>query len=168
MNENNAALSAEDLLAWNDVNAKIWYALASQHPDVLDVPCDIYKARTVGELLQHIVATELRYAERLADVPVTDYASVPFGTAEEIFATHNHAAEVIRGLVADPTFDWSREIEFATLTAGRRQAKRRAILHHLSLHAIRHYAQLATLARQHGFKSGPADYLITNSQPVES
>jgi uncharacterized damage-inducible protein DinB len=168
MNDSNAALAAEDLLAWSDVNAKIWYALASEHPNVLDVPCDIYKARTVGELLQHIVATELRYAERLAETPVTEYASVPFRTAKEIFATHDRAFETLRGLVEDSTFDWSRTIEFATLTAGKRRATRRAVLHHLVLHAIRHYAQLATLTRQQGFKSDPADYLITNSEPVKS
>jgi uncharacterized damage-inducible protein DinB len=168
MSDSNAALSAEDLLAWNEVNAKIWYTLAFQHPDVLYVPCDIYKAGTIGEMLQHIVATELRYAERLAGAPVTDYAKVPFGTADEIFATHDRAGAIVRGLIADSTFDWSRMIEFATLTAGKRRASRRAVLHHLLLHAIRHYAQLATLARQHGFKSGPADYLITNSESVES
>jgi uncharacterized damage-inducible protein DinB len=168
MNDSGAALSAEDLLAWNDANAKLWYALTAEHPDALQLACDIYKARTVGELLQHIVAAELRYAERLSDVPVTDYSSIPFVTAEEIFATHDRAVAMLRGLVADAGFDWGEKIEFGTLTAGKRRASRRAVLHHALLHGIRHYAQLATLARQNGFKSGPADYLFSNSEAVES
>jgi uncharacterized damage-inducible protein DinB len=167
MSEAGAALAVEDLFAWNAANAKIWYSLASQHPEVLDVPCDIYKAKTIGELLQHIVAAELRYAERLSDAPVTDYAAILFGTADEIFATHDRAVAILRGLVVEEEFDWSLQIEFATLTAGKRRATRRAILHHALLHGIRHYAQLATRVRQHGFKAGPMDFLLTNSYLVE-
>ena len=168
MGEDNAALAVEDLLAWSNANAKIWYALASEHVGVLDVPCDIYKAKTIGQLLQHIVAAELRYAERLSDLPATDYAAIPFSTAEEIFSTHDCAFEMFRRLAADKTFDWNVKLEFVTLTAGTLRATRKTVLHHALLHGIRHYAQLATLARQHGFKSAPADYLLTNCEFVET
>ncbi|ADV81955.1 DinB family protein [Terriglobus saanensis] len=158
---NHASLSAEELIAWNDQTAKNWRTLAGENPALLDVPCDISKAKTVGELLQHVVAVELRYAERLSNLPVTDYAQLPFSTAHEIFATHDRALEVLRGLLADLAFDWSEEIEFNTLTAGRLRAPRKAVLHHSLLHALRHYAQLSTLARQHGFGPvPPADYLF--------
>ena len=96
-------------------------------------PCDIYKAKTIGELLQHVVAVELRYAERLSGAPATDYSNVPFETAAETFATHERAMAILRGLAADDVFDWSMAIEFPTLTAGRRRATRRTILHHALL-----------------------------------
>ena len=168
MSKDDAAFAVDDLLAWNDANAKIWYALASEHAGVLDVPCDIYKAETIGQLLQHIVAAELRYAERLSDVPATDYAAIPFGSAEEIFATHERAFKLFSRLVTDEGFDWNAKLEFVTLTAGKLRATRKVVLHQALLHGIRHYAQLATLARQHGFKSTPADYLITNCEFVET
>ena len=167
MSESSAALAAADLLAWNDANAKIWYSLATEHPEVLDIVCDIHKAKTVVDLLHHIVAAELRYAERLSDAPVTDFSAIASGTAAEIFATHDRAVAMLRRMIADEGFDWGGEIVFTTLTAGKRRATRRAILHHALLHGTRHYAQLATLTRQHGFKAAPADFLITNSSVVE-
>jgi len=163
----NASLSADELIVWNDKTAKNWRTLVAENPALLNVPCDIYKARTVGELLQHIVAAELRYAERLSDAPVTDYAQLPFSTADEIFATHDQALKLLRELLANPTFDWTQEIEFNTLTAGRLRAPRKAVLHHSLLHAVRHYAQLSTLARQHGFGPvPPADYLLCVAKQV--
>ncbi len=163
---NSASLSTDELLAWNDTTAKRWMDLLSAHPDFLDIPCDIYKPGTVRQLFQHIVATELRYAERLADSAVTDYAAISCATPAEIFATHTRAFARFRELLAQPSFDWSKEIVFNTLTAGRRSASRRAVLHHALLHGVRHYAQLATLARQHGISPGPMDYLITASRTI--
>jgi uncharacterized damage-inducible protein DinB len=38
---------------------------------------------------------------------------------------------------------------------------------HLTLHSMRHYAQLATLVRQQGFKTTwPMDYLFTAAERV--
>ena len=163
---NSPSLSADDLLAWNNATAESWHALASEHPSLLQIPCDIHNSTTVGQLLQHIVAAELRYAERLSDTPGTDYASIPFATADDIFATHRLALVILNDLLRDPEFDWNREIEFPTLTAGKRRATRKAVFQHALLHSIRHYAQLATLARQHGVRPAPSDYLLMASSPA--
>jgi uncharacterized damage-inducible protein DinB len=160
-------LTGEDLLAWNDATAERWRLLLSDNPTLLQFPCDIYeKSSTVGQLLQHIVAAELRYTERLIDAPVTDYANIPYTTVDEIFSTHTHAVNTLKELLANVSFDWNQEIEFTTLTVGRRPATRKAVFQHALLHSIRHYAQLATLARQHGFSPGPLDFLITHSHPA--
>ena len=165
---NSPALSAEELLAWNEAHAAAWGRLLADHPDLLQAPCDIYSGTTsVGQLLQHIAAVELRYAERLASAPLSDYSKVPYGSSEEIFATHARALEMLRALLADPDFDWEEEIEFTTLTAGRRRATRKAVFQHALLHGIRHYAQLATLARQRGYKPPPMDYLIVAWRSAE-
>jgi len=159
------ALQAEELLAWNDHSAQQWRAFANANPAVLTVPCDIYRAKTVGELLQHIVAAELRYAERLSERPTTDYTAIPFGTAEELYSTHDHAMDLFRGLLAQDDFDWSAKLEFPTLTAGTMRAPRRTIFFHAMLHAIRHYAQLHTLTRQAGFPTGfGGDYLWMDAE----
>jgi len=131
----------------------------------MDVSCDIGRATTIAQLFQHIVAVELRYAQRLASQPESDYADVPFDSPAAIFATHTRALDTVRTLLADPTYDWFHEIEFQTITAGRLRASRRAILIHLLMHGIRHYAQLATLARTRGFKpTFPGDYLFVDAK----
>jgi uncharacterized damage-inducible protein DinB len=166
MSMTSPSLTAEDILAWNDATAKGWHALALEHPTLLQIPCDIHNSTTVGQLLQHIVAAELRYAERLSDAPATDYTSIPFTTADEIFATHQRALDMLKALLQDSEFDWNHEIEFPTLTAGKRRAARKAVFQHALLHSIRHYAQLATLVRQHGLQPAPADYLLLASRPA--
>ncbi len=62
-------LSAEELIAWLETTSSNWRQLLTTHPELLAMPCDIAGTKTLGELLQHIVAVELRYAERLADLP---------------------------------------------------------------------------------------------------
>ncbi|HEX7158919.1 MAG TPA: DinB family protein [Edaphobacter sp.] len=153
-------LSAESLLAWNHATAQGWYALANEQPSLLALPCDIHNSTSAGQLLHHIVSAELRYAERLIDAPASDYATIPHSTADDIFSTHDRAMGIFHNLLANPAFDWDREIEFPTLTAGRRRAKRSSVFQHALLHSIRHYAQLATLARQHGMRPRPMDILL--------
>jgi uncharacterized damage-inducible protein DinB len=161
------ALTGEELMAWNDTTARKWADFVNLHPALLEVPCDIRDAATVGQLLQHIVAVELRYAQRLAGQVETEYSAVPYGTGDEILATHDHAMALLRGVMADPNFDWSQEVEFQTITAGRLRSKRKTIFVHALMHSIRHYAQLATLARQHGVKPGwGMDYLMMDAKPV--
>ena len=164
---NSTSLSADDLLAWNDAHATAWAHVLSTHPALLLAPCDIYGSTTnIGQLLQHIVAVELRYAERLSSTPATDYSSIPYGSPEEIFATHVRAFTMFRDLLANPDFDWDEELEFSTLTAGRRRASRKAIFHHALLHGIRHYAQLATHIRHMGYKPPDMDYLLMTARRV--
>ena len=162
------SLSGEELLAWNDLTARKWRDFLTAHPALLDVPCDIREAATAGRLLQHIVAVEVRYAQRLVGLPETDYSAVPYGTGDELLATHFQAMELIRNLMADPDYDWSHKIEFVTVTAGKLKASRKTILVHALMHSIRHYAQLATLARQHGFKPDwQMDYLFMGAERAE-
>jgi uncharacterized damage-inducible protein DinB len=159
-------LTAESLLAWNHTTAQCWYTLAREQPSLLALPCDIHNSTSAGQLLHHIVTAELRYAERLIEAPAGDYTAIPHATADEIFSTHDRAVTIFRNLLATPAFDWDHGIEFPTLTAGRRHAKRSAVFQHALLHSIRHYAQLATLARQHGLRPRPMDILLMLSTSV--
>ena len=152
-------LTAQDLIAWLEKTSTGWRQLLLEHPELLAMACDIVGVKTVAELLQHIVAVELRYAERLADLPVSDYADIPFDSLETIYATHNRAMMILQQLLASG-IDWDAPIEHATRTMGRARSARKTILFHALLHGIRHYAQLATLVRQHGIKPNWAmDYI---------
>jgi uncharacterized damage-inducible protein DinB len=159
-------LSAEEILAWNEKTATGWRKLLAAHPELLTRPCDIAGTKSVAELLQHIVAAQLRYAERLAGLPISDYASIPFDSIESIYATHDRAAAIFRQLF-DSDVDWNEPIDFATRSMGTLHSDRKTILFHALLHGIRHYAQLASLVRQCGVKADwPMDYLFMHAKLI--
>ena len=153
-------LTAEEVLAWNEKTVVGWKQLLAHHPELLTRPCDIAGTKSVAELLQHIVAVELRYAERLAGLPISDYATIPFDSVESIYATHDRAVVLFRRLLTSD-IDWSEPVEFPTRTMGQLRSDRKTILFHALLHGIRHYAQLASLVRQCGVQPDwPMDYLF--------
>jgi uncharacterized damage-inducible protein DinB len=163
---NEPTLTARDLIAWAEKTSNGWRNLLAVHPELLDVPCDVANVQTVAQLLQHIVAVELRYIERLADLPATGYANVPYDSVERIFTTHDHAFGLLQKLL-DSEMNWDEPIEFSTRMMGPVRASRKTILFHLLLHSIRHYAQLATLARQQGVKPDwGMDYLLMDLESV--
>jgi uncharacterized damage-inducible protein DinB len=160
------ALTAEEMLAWLEKTSTNWRALLEEYPEILSMPCDVMGVGTVGGLLQHIVAVEVRYAEQLSGLPVTEYADIPFDSAAAIYATHDLAVELYRKQLASDV-DWSGMIELKTRSMGALRASRKTALFHAMLHSIRHYAQLATLVRQHGIKPGwPMDYLMMGVERV--
>ena len=160
------ALTAAEVMAWLDKTSSKWRDLIEAHPEILEMPCDVMGVSTAGGLLQHIVAVELRYAEQLCGNPPTEYARIPFDTAEAIYATHHRAMAMLRGLLASGV-DWDERIDFVTRSMGPARASRKTILFHAMLHGIRHYAQLATLVRQQGVKPDwPMDYLFMDMERV--
>jgi uncharacterized damage-inducible protein DinB len=158
------ALTAEDVLAWLETTSSKWRALIEEHPEILNFPCDVMGVSTVGGLLQHIVAVELRFADQLSGLPPTEYAAIPYDSAAAIYATHERAVKVFRELLAADE-DWDAKFDFVTRSMGPMRSSRKTILFHAMLHGIRHYAQLATLVRQHGIKPGwPMDYLFMDME----
>jgi uncharacterized damage-inducible protein DinB len=159
-------LTAEEVLAWFEKTSAGWRALIEQNPRILDLPCDIAGTETVGGVLQHVIAVELRYAERLAGLPATDYATIAYDSAAVIYATHDRAIRLFRQELARDV-DWNERIEFVTRSMGPARASRKAVLFHAMLHSIRHYGQLATLVRREGIKPNWAmDYLMMDMERV--
>ncbi len=159
------SVSAEKLVAWNDATAQHWRDFIHANPPIFALLCDIRNGKTVADTLQHIVAVELRYAQRLAGLPESPYEEIPKKSIDSLMTAHELAVGLIRSLLANSDYDWSTELTVDTIAAGRLRTSREAVLVHLTLHSIRHYAQLATLARQQGFKpTWPMDYLFTAAQ----
>ena len=155
----------ENLLTWNESTAQHWRDFFLAHPMQLLLPCDIRNGKNVADTLQHIVAVELRYAQRLSGLPESTYEEIPKDSIDSLLAAHELAFNLIRTLLANPDYDWSTELTFDTISMGRLRASRETILMHLTLHSISHYAQLATLLRQQGFKTNwPMDYLFVGAQ----
>lgn len=160
------AITGTELQEWVEHMSRGWQNLISSHPEILTFPCDIRETKSAAELLQHIVAVELRYAERLNELAQTPYASVPFDSVASIYATHDRAMDLLRPLMDRDEMFWETVLEFKTRSAGTLRASRRTVLVHLFTHSVRHYAQLATLVRKGGIVSDlNMDYILMRLEP---
>ena len=158
------AMTSEDLLRWNEGTTSIWKEHLRSHPELLTYPCDIRGAKTVADLLQHIVAVELRFAERLNSEPETPYDEIPKISVDLLYETHDRALKKLRKLEEEAQGFWNERIDFET-RSGRFSATRRVVFAHCLLHSIRHYAQLATLLRKENAGiSAFFDYLAFGEQ----
>ena len=155
------ALTTDELIAWVNETSSRWQTHLATHPQVLDLPCDIREGATVRDLLHHIVVVELRYAERLNELPITSYEQIAKDPVAGLFEVHARAIALLQQTIAKPNTNWDEDLEFPTRSAGTLQARRRTIVVHMLMHSIRHYAQLGTIARHGG--AAPdwlGDYLL--------
>jgi len=149
------AVTLEELLAWNDESATYWNQHLTAHPALLELECGIGGAATVQQFVRHIWGAELRWAQTVAELPVTLGRDLPTGPLVALYGIHVLAAQICGNLLKDPNQDWGRAItlEFDWLPAHLRTASRRKLLAHGLVHSQRHWAQLATLVRAAGFAS---------------
>jgi uncharacterized damage-inducible protein DinB len=146
------AVKFSDLLGYCESESHKWRAWFQKNPAALDVELDIAQATSAALLVQHIVAVDLRYAERLNDEPVTDYKDLPTDAAG-LFPIHDKAFSKLREYLSSAREDdWKMVIEFPTRSAGTLKASKKKIFIHSLLHSVRHWAQLATALRSAGFK----------------
>ena len=117
------AITGTELQAWVEHMSRGWKSLLLQHPEILSFPCDIRETQSVAQLLQHIVAVELRYAERLNELPQTGYESIPYDSVDVIYATHDRAMELLRPLMDRDEAFWETVLEIKTRSAGTMRAK---------------------------------------------
>jgi uncharacterized damage-inducible protein DinB len=151
-------LSFGELLDYSAEESNHWRDFFTQHPDALDVPADIAGTKSVREVVLHIVAVQMRYAERLLNMPITEYDQLAARLAqrkpgEELFALSRKSLEDLRSFaIAANDSDWDGTLTFPTRSAGELTASRRKIFIHALLHGVRHWAQLSTHLRQKGYK----------------
>jgi uncharacterized damage-inducible protein DinB len=148
-----AQISFAELLAANEAEARKWRKWFDEQPtSVLDVPLSIALAKNVREFLLHILAVELRYAERLQGLPITAYETLSTGSVADLFGVGEKADGMYREYLATVTDeDLGTVIEFPTRSAGIVRSSKRKIFLHAMLHSVRHWAQLATALREAGY-----------------
>jgi uncharacterized damage-inducible protein DinB len=154
-----------DLLAYCEEESHNWRRWFAENAETLTVPLDnVTLANEALELVLHIVAVDLRYSERLLEQPITQYKQMPKEPAR-LFAIHHRAFGNLRTFLgsAKPE-DWNVSLEFPTRAMGTLTGTRRKIFAHTLLHSVRHWAQLATMLRQAGYKQDwQHDFLFTRS-----
>jgi uncharacterized damage-inducible protein DinB len=156
-------LSFGELLDYCSEETSRWSNFFVENPAALDLPTDIAGTKNVRELVLHIVAVQLRYAERLLNLPITEYESLTNKSGPELFSLSQKSFEDLRSFaVAANDPDWDGTLTFPTRSAGTLTASRRKIFIHALLHGVRHWAQVASLMRQQGYKQDWAhDFIFT-------
>lgn len=157
-------LSFGELLDYCAEETNKWREFFKNNPAALDLPTDIAGTKNVRELVLHIAVVQVRYAERLLNQPITEYDQVMNKTGPELFLLAHKSLEDLRSFaVAANDPDWDGKLTFPTRTGGTLTASRRKIFIHALLHGVRHWAQLATFLRQHGFKQDwPHDFIFSS------
>ena len=72
-------ITLQELLGWNEEASAFWKAHLESNPSLLELPCDIGGTANVQEMVRHIWGVELRWAQRLAGLPVTPREEMPAG-----------------------------------------------------------------------------------------
>ena len=157
-------LSFGELLDYCAEETNHWREWFKKNPAALALASDIAGTKDVREIVLHIVAVQMRYAERLLNMPITEYDELKAKTAEELFSLGHKSLEDLRSFaVAANDPDWDGTLTFPTRSAGTLTASRRKIFIHALLHGVRHWAQLATYLRQKGFRQDwHHDFIFSN------
>lgn len=159
-----AAITFQELLADNESTAAKWRVWFHAHPHALQVLCDVANSNTIGELVHHIFAVELRHSQRLLGVPVTVHDEDPIDTIEQLYAIQEKANSNLKSFLAHADDQQMTEIIHFNLRSGRQvTTSRRKLFAHIMIHAVRHWAQISTLLRQAGLNpSLPGDFLYSS------
>jgi len=161
-----AAVSFDELLAWNDEASKFWKSHLEASPTLLELPCGIGGAENVQALVRHIWGAELRWAQRLAGIPETPREAVPAGPLDALFGLHLQAVAIYRDILADASHNWDApySLNVDSVPLELRTMTHRKVMAHALFHGQRHWAQLATLVRAAGSPSGfKGDLLFSSS-----
>lgn len=153
-----SAVTMEELLADFELTAARWKAFFAANPGAADVPTDIGRTGTTGALIWHIYAASVRHSERVLGEPISDLeGTMPVKDVTGAWELQARAATNMRRFLA--TADeatLSTPHAFTTRKSGDVSVTWRKLYLHICTHAIRHWAQIATIVRQAGY---PPDWL---------
>jgi len=118
-------LSFGELLDYCAEETNHWNDFFKANPAALDLPSDIAGTKNVREVVLHIVAVQMRYAERLLNLPITEYDSLTGKSGPELFLLASKSLEDLRSFaVAANDPDWDGKLTFPTRSAGTLTASR--------------------------------------------
>ncbi len=161
---NRCALTYRVLLEVTSTEHHRWREWFVEHPKAWVVPFATGRMATIGGVVLHIFAVELRYAQRLLDQEVTAWEEFRQTSIDEVFELGDNArGQLVHFLTTAPEKELDRVLTFQTLTAGTVSASKYKIASNIFLHDVRHWGQIATVLRQNGFvDQWPHDMLLSD------
>src|SRR5436305_9916872 len=100
----------DELLDYSVEENRRWQQFFARQPETLDLPLDI--AGTVRQLVLHIFAVELYFANAISGSEREDPDELPIESVEEIFAVGDKATGRFREFFAKATAeDWRQTVE---------------------------------------------------------
>jgi uncharacterized damage-inducible protein DinB len=158
------ALRYETLLEHTSTEQHRWHDWFVERPKAWAVPFATGRMATVGGVVTHIFAVELRYAQRLLDQEVTSWEDFRQTSIEDVFELGDHArGQLVQFLTSALESELDRVLTFQTLTAGTVSASKHKIASNVFLHGIRHWGQIATVLRQNDFADQWSHDLLLSS-----
>jgi uncharacterized damage-inducible protein DinB len=148
--------TSEEQHHWHD-----WFVV---QPDAWTIPFATGRMATIGGVVLHIFAVELRYVQRLRDERVTEWDEFRQTSIEDVFELGDFArGQFVDFLTTAKESELDKVLTFQTLTAGLVTASKHKIAANIFLHGIRHWGQIATELRRHGFTDQwPHDMLLSD------
>jgi uncharacterized damage-inducible protein DinB len=139
-----------DLLAYTELEHAQWKQFFTQHPEALDLPCDVAGSGTIRELMFHVFVVELFFAHRLLGLALSDFKALPHSTLDQLFAIDEEANQKLRKFLQEVRpDDWETKLPLGFI---QRTVSKRKMMTQAMLHGVHHRAQLATALRQQGLK----------------
>ncbi|HYX67666.1 MAG TPA: DinB family protein [Terriglobales bacterium] len=161
-------ISFQELQSYTQEETRRWRAWLEKQPAAaLEVPMGEAgtDTATARGILWHIAIVELFYAEFISGKSQkSDYRTLPRNTLEEIWQIGDSAQQQLSEYLARASeADLSAVLKLER-GSFRVEASRRKMLGHVLLHSLRHWAQLATVLRQHGYKTDwQHDFIFTEA-----
>ncbi len=158
-------LDVSKLLDYTDWERQAWHAWFRQNGGqpltISSGPHGDGRFETAGDVVRHIFSAEKRYVDRLAGRPLTETDSLASDNVEALFGFGRQSRQDLRDLLHTLSDrDWEVVQELTLMNRSLRVTPRK-ILVHVLLHEIRHWAQIATLFRLHGWEVEPHDFLFS-------
>ena len=151
-----------DYTEWDRAQWEAWFR--SESGDALHVDLGANadgRIANVGELVRHIFSAEQRYVDRIHEVPITDTSTLPADDVDRRFDFGRHTRQQLRALVESfPAERWEQPRQFQLGSISRVITPKTMLVQSVT-HEIRHWAQLATLLRLAGRRTGIHDFLVS-------
>ena len=161
-------LTFRNLLDYTSAENGLWHRwFAARSLDVLDLPFAEPPIDSVRRLIQHVAFVEHRYAAMLAGRAAPTATGSDADLVDTIFAYLADGRLKLEETISEAIdAGLERTIEIRTLSAGLQHVSARKAIGHALMHGIRHWAQLATVLREHGQRTNWGhDLLFTTAFP---
>jgi len=160
-------LTLKELLAYTEEEQNRWQTWFEAHGDEpLQFSLAGDRMPTLGSMIQHALGTELWFAEYLSGAASTEWWTKSADNAAFLFELGREAKQKLGQFIEQmPAGDWARIVELKGGGHSFRVSVRKAVGNAL-IHEIRHWAQVASIVRQHGI-APPGNHDLILSQALE-